>query len=160
MAIFAFAFTACPPDGDSDDTGSGRIDHTLLNGTWVTAQGVERTFNNGVWEDTQNGVLWNKGAYTVSGGKITLQVTHNHGDYYSMYGLASKWYTKDELLQGVETYYRESGIPEESYSAILVSMNNNLTFQFTAMTVNYTINGNTLVFTSNNGSTLNTFTKK
>ncbi|MDR2480237.1 MAG: hypothetical protein LBD48_13140 [Treponema sp.] len=103
--------------------------------------------DNGNWEGSVDGIPQVKGTYTAAGGKLTLKSTHVHGAWYGgQYGIESKWYSKDELKTALK-----QAIPgmtdeefEEDYSH---------SGWFRESTGDYSVNGNTLTLTDENGGT-------
>jgi hypothetical protein len=126
--------------------GCGATD-SALNGTWVSREdGMELKFNNGSFEIPENV----KGTYSTSDGKMTIQLTHVYGnnDIYPGFGnlldrLAldkSKWYSKSDLR-------KKLGIDDLE------------TIRYLPQSWIYSVNGNKLTFTYDDGKT-QTFTKK
>jgi hypothetical protein len=137
---FGLAVIGCPNETD-DNNGGG---DSALNGTWVSGSGasqIEVKLENGKFEYSS----MMKGTYTTASGKLTMKVTHMYGD---MMGLESKWYSKDEL----KTAMGQTGIPDEYIEESVAEI-------FTEQTGNYTLSGDTLTITMEEGSAT-TFTRK
>ena len=119
VLVFGMTVVGC---GDLNGTDSA------LNGTWVDASGSEMKFNNGNFEMPKSA----KGTYTTSDGKLTMKITHIHGDQTEGM-LDSKWYSKNDLKK------------DPLVSAFLTD--DALDMMFTSQTVSYSIKGKTLTVT-------------
>jgi len=105
-----------------------------LNGTWV-GSGVEIKFDNGSFEMTQTGMAM-KGTYTTSGSTITMTITD------VQYG--GQWLSLGDIRPILKaTGYSDADIDE----------------MFGSTSGTYSVSGNTLTFTDEDGSK-QTFTKK
>jgi len=97
----------------------------------------ELTFvlNNGVYEMADDGITFQEGNYSTSGGKITLTPTLVYSDEFVDEG---KWYTREEMKTA---YMTERGLSEESAEE-------NTGNSFDPTTFDYSISngGNTLEF--------------
>jgi hypothetical protein len=101
--VFAMAVVGCAVPEEE----KGEID-PALNGTWARTQGTNSwsfTFNDGNFEQSQNGNQRQKGTYTTKDGVINYTITHLHGDGYksSIPELTeSKWYSIQEVSTAVK----------------------------------------------------------
>jgi hypothetical protein len=107
-----------------------------LNGTWVNEDSTisyKCNYNSGTFEDTENGILIDKGTYTTNDGKISFVLTHFYG---TQLDLEARWYTEDELKAAGFDWVSEF-------------------FSRFPLTSNYTIDGNTLttIHENENGET-------
>jgi len=134
VVVLAFGLTAVSFNGCSNNMDR------RLNGTWkyVDESTIEK-YNSGYYENSdEDGTLHIQGIYTTDNGKMTYTATHFFG---TPFGLDSKWYSKDELEEDLDSY-----------------MFNQVSKGFNTKTVEYTINGNTLTWIPNSGET-STMTK-
>jgi predicted small secreted protein len=143
----ALLFTACNR-GKGEDSGSGGAGgssgraNSALNGTWVS-DSIELTYNNGNFESSFGGSPLSKGTYTTSGSNYTSTTTHAHGGQF-LGMLESRWYTKAE--------YKETLMGQFMPDADLDGM-------FGTETGTYSISGNKLTLSKNEGGTM-TYTRK
>jgi hypothetical protein len=111
-----------------------------LEGTWVATQDVGEVgiaFSNGIVEIMMDGVVYTRGTCTSGDGKITMTITHLHGDAFEGL-LESRLYSVEELRETMfGTVFGDDVLTSE---------------------VGYSINGNTLSI-SDNGETI-TYTRK
>jgi hypothetical protein len=139
-----------------------------LNGTWVqrydTGAEMIFTFNNGNWtyavnipnaQNPMNGVPFNQGTYTTSGGKITMITTHYHSGAgaASNYGIPSRLYTQDELEAAIRASEKGKTMSEAEIRSA-VGRGGGFTLMYTTTTNDYSFSGNTLTI----GTT--TYTKR
>ena len=127
--------------------GCNNEDGCHLNGTWdCVSWGYNTfTFNNGDYEERENGTPFIRGTYTTNADRITLTPTQIVGNFTGT-PLSSGWYTKAQA----QTALRAAGWSETSINSVLG--------WFNPWTVNYSISGNTLTFTY--GGYSQTFTSK
>jgi hypothetical protein len=126
VLVFGMTVVGC----DDGSTGSGT--DSALNGTWVDEHGMELKLDNGNFEVSDGGTIFEKGTYTTSGNNITITITHfDFGD-----GLK----TKAQLL---------SAHPEDR---------DEIDAMFAPQTGNYSVNGNKL--TMSQGGESVTYTRK
>ena len=151
MLVFVFVFgmfvIAC--DSNPDDEGT---DPALLNGTWVSEDGITIIFDNGNYEILGE----SKGIYTTNGNKITVQATHWYGDSTDIH-FDSKWYTKEEYRVALKASYVDLFGSYMSDAAIEQSVNSTIDSMFRADTTTYYISGNKLTITDDYGPSI--FTK-
>jgi hypothetical protein len=147
LLVFGLFFTGCP--NDSDDSG-GSSQGDPLNGSWAEGAGQGQQtvkLDNGNFEISENSsILFAKGSYTTSSGKITMSITHIHGGYlinqmgsYAPAGLESKWYSKSELKTA-------AGLSDAEFEQSLGGV-------FIETTASYSVNGNTLTMSYQDGNT-------
>jgi hypothetical protein len=72
--------------------------NNIINGTWVSEDGSEMTFNNGDFLSSINSVPICKGTYTTCDDKIYLSTTCLYGTYITEEP-DSRWYTIKELAE-------------------------------------------------------------
>jgi len=121
-----------------------------LDGTWIgegNVEGVEIKYNNGNYEVSYSIIgfytgLVSKGIYTIKGDEITQTLTHYNGNSLNRRSSSTKfdesrWYTKEEILSKGENYDSN----------------------FKPYSIKYSINGNTVTFTYDDGET-EIYTKK
>jgi len=100
VLVFGMTVVGC-------DDGSGGETDPALNGTWVGndeyGSSIELHCNNGSFEQIFNNRPYTKGTYTTSGDKVTIKVTHLHGDAFIMVVAESKWYTKAEAKTALKS---------------------------------------------------------
>jgi hypothetical protein len=122
--IIALALAAC----DSGFGGDGGNTDPRLNGTWVDEYGRDGfTFNNGTFELFE-GLPVVKGTYTTTNSTLTLTETHYYGYALGDSFVATKWYSRAELMA--------LGVPEDYYLNTLPTT-----------PISYSISGNTLYLT-------------
>jgi len=142
VLVFGMAIIGCNNDPDngneegSGNTGGGSSGggggaNSALNGTWFIDDG-EMTFNNGNFENFQNGLRFIKGTYTINGNSYTRTVTHVGKGAFPIPSIdSSKWYSENELLS--------LGVSDEDffkpYSAIYYIDGNKLTLTFDGSTI-------------------------
>ncbi len=134
-AVIGFSVISCPePEGD------GFSGDKSLNGTWEDEWGVIK-FNDGNWERP----FEYKGTYTTNNNKITIKITHIHGNLFEGenefgYVFASIWYTKTDLLNIAKN---ELGSNFNSVKEEIESELNEMFSESPAM--DYYVDGNTLI---------------
>jgi len=122
-----------------------------LNGTWIDDEDdTELKLDNKTFEISES----MKGTYTISGGGITITVTHVHGDMAelaSQVEFASQWYTKAQIKEVLleETFGDETEI-DEFLDEIFVSLTG--TYSVSGNTLTMTIGGGTTTYTKDNGN--------
>jgi hypothetical protein len=149
--VFGMTVFGCkdePNDGNDNGGNSVGSTDTALNGTWVNYDGDELKLNNGNIELSYNGIVVQRGTYSTSSGKMTIQITHYHGSMLNpMFELDSKMYSRNEL----ETAFKALGVTDEEITRELNKM-------FSPVIFNYSVNGNILTL-SLDGYT-ETYTRK
>jgi len=103
-----------------------------LDGTWViviNSINIEMKFENGIFEESSNGILSTKGTYTINNRVIILDSTHKHGDilniHFEIYGLTqnfeSRWYDLAEIHIILRTVIIQLGYSEIEANNLLSS---------------------------------------
>jgi len=137
VMVLVFGITTVECFGQSFDSN--------LNGTWVFTHDKWESFyifNNGIYEDIRNGVIYEKGTYTTNNGIIFFQpthITHSIGRGQSML------YSRDEYRNEYGKYYYM--LPSYELDEI-----------FKSYQLIYSINGNSLTITEDGDDF--TYTKK
>ena len=142
--------------GGDDGGGGGGGGNSSLNGTWVNESEEVWVFNNGNLTVSDYGEEFLKGTYTTSGSSITLTFTQIKGSAFgaeaSEIGLSSdEWYTKSQLRTAVMNYY---SLEADDVDEILAEF---YAF-YEPMTGQYSLSGDTLTITDEDGVTI--FTKQ
>jgi hypothetical protein len=128
-----------------------------LNGRWVGVLEnltVEYRFNNGNFEISVNGLLNERGTYTVNGGNLIRTSTHIHGDFINTIfndigiKLDSKWYTINEFVIAVRPKLIELGLSDRDVNNLISSLVSS-TESFP-----YSVDTNTLILTDTNGGVI------
>jgi hypothetical protein len=159
VAVIGFSFAAC-----SDSGGGGGSTANNVNGTWIDSDGGTLTLNNGNFEVSENNKNAMKGTYTVTGGNITMVVKELYGDALNEMGwediyiditFESKWYNKDQLINALIEWYKESFDTDDEDA--LEFFNTYYDFNVLFPTVTGTVNGNNM--TLNINGEIETYTK-
>jgi len=144
--IFGFIFTP---------NLQGQTDNRL-NGYWINVtDGIEQglSINNGNFEEVVAGKSYRKGTYTATGGKLTIEPTHIHGEGINFifsnsginlmdYGIESKWYTVNEFILAFRSVLiKMGGTEEDANEFVRSSFSQN-------RTSNYSVDANTLILLS------------
>jgi len=158
VAVIGVLMAAC-------DDGGGGGGGNSVNGTWKSGDGETITFNNGIFQVTENAKNLIKGTYTTSGTTITMVVTEFYGEALKE-GLSeggidvtideTKWYNKAQVINILKDYMKDDGQSDDEIAAKLAEISDELDNMFT--TITGTINGNTLTlgedtYTKDGGST-------
>ncbi|WP_461257912.1 hypothetical protein [Treponema sp. R80B11-R83G3] len=133
-----------------------------LNGRWVadiqkTSSSIEYIFNDANYETSINGLLANKGTYTINNGNIIFTITHLHGDYmntvFNAFGIGikldSKLYTINEFRSAVRLSLRKAGVSNSNINDIIkpiISLNDTVPYSIDAKTLMLNINGEAITF--------------
>jgi len=133
-----------------------------LNGRWeATLEDLklEYRLNNGNFEIYVNGLVNEKGTYTVNNGNIVRTSTHIHGEFMNTVfagtgiKLDSKWYTINEFIIAVKPGLVKLGLSDGDINNFI----NTLVSSTTSFP--YSVDASTLILTDTNGGAL-IFNKK
>jgi hypothetical protein len=131
---------------NSGGGGNGSFD-SALNGTWVFTDDnlAELKINSGNWENLniRTGAIYVKGTCTTNNGRYTEISTHIYGgdSSFAIYGLEAKWYSKEEFETAL--------VDKMGFTNSLIIAITNTWFLTTSS--EYSIIGNLLTFTDENG---------
>jgi len=126
--VFGIMVVACDIDDNADSGLSGT--------TWVSDHETLIFNNNGTFENKVDGISYFKGNYSTSGSNISLKVTQINGAHpqFAAAGYESKWYTRADLKAFL-------GLSDAELDEEL------------NQTGTYTLSGNKLTLTWQNGGT-------
>jgi len=153
VCLMALVFVSC-----EDGVTSAGGPEAALNGTWVYSSAWGEhviIFNNGNFEERENGTPFSRATYTISGNYLIVSRTHIHGmqgfwvwDWHESRDievpLGSRWYSRTELISAVRNHLRSIGLSEWRISDAIRDVEE----IFSPMVVTFYLSGNVLLITS------------
>jgi len=130
-----------------------------LNGTWVVANSdfdvnlaEKMVMNNGSFTSIADNIEVSKGTYSTSGNNLTYTITQINGALYQgALGISTtQWYTQQQFKTAMIEYMVGMGLDQSMAESMY---DGQMMVVFAPTTHAYTLSGNTLTTTSENGKT-------